>query len=235
MNNTARNWPQLLKRAIDIGAVILGLLLLWPVLLCLALLIAWRSGTPVLHREQRIGRHGHPFTLLKFRTLLPGGAPQSSIAPEDDHRITPVGLPLRRTRLDELPQLYNVLVGDMSLVGPRPMVPSHVEALDKEVRATLLSVQPGVTDPASVLFFAEDAVLAGRSDAEQEYLQILLPAKAEVQLDYLRHWSPWLDIVIIFKTLARVWSAQARQESMARVQAILQSGQANPAPPPQRP
>ena len=214
-------WQRALKRALDIGGAIFGLLVLTPLMLCIALLGALRSGTPVLHREQRIGRAGHPFTLFKFRTLRPDSAQERSIAPEDDPRITTVGLPLRRTRLDELPQLYNVLAGDMSLVGPRPMTHDHLAALDGVARDALLSVRPGVTDPASILFFAEDAVLAGRPDAEVEYLQLLLPAKARVQLDYLLHWHPWLDICIIFKTLARVWSPQARVKSMRRVQAIL--------------
>jgi lipopolysaccharide/colanic/teichoic acid biosynthesis glycosyltransferase len=210
-----------IKRAIDIGAAIILLLALAPVMLGIAVLVATRSGKPVLYREQRVGRGGVPFTLLKFRTLAQGSATARSIAPEDDPRITPVGLPLRRTRLDELPQLYNVLVGDMSLVGPRPMVQRHADALDEATREAVLSVRPGVTDPASVLFFAEDAVLAGRPNSETEYLQILLPAKARVQLEYLQHWHLMMDLRVILRTLARVWSPQAREDSMRRVRAIL--------------
>jgi lipopolysaccharide/colanic/teichoic acid biosynthesis glycosyltransferase len=217
-------WQYALKRALDIGGALSGLLLLTPLMLGLALWILLRTGTPILHRELRVGRYGQPFTLYKFRTLRPGSALQSSIAAEDDPRITAIGLPLRRTRLDELPQLYNLLVGDMSLVGPRPMVQHHADALDNGMREALLHVRPGVTDPASVLFFAEDAVLAGRPDAEAEYLRLLLPAKARVQLDYLRHWSPWLDIRVIFQTLARVWSPRAREDSVRRVRKILAEG-----------
>jgi lipopolysaccharide/colanic/teichoic acid biosynthesis glycosyltransferase len=220
-------WQYTLKRAADIGGAIFGLVLLAPLMLGLALWVFLRSGAPVLYREQRIGRNGKPFTLFKFRTLKPGSAMESSIAPEDDHRITRIGLPLRRTRLDELPQLYNLLLGNMSLVGPRPMVQHHIDALDSEVRSVLLSVRPGVTDPASVLYFAEDAVLAGRPAAEAEYLQRLLPVKAKVQLDYLHHWHPWLDIRIIFQTLARVWSAQAREDSMQRVRTLLAADEAD--------
>ena len=205
----------------DIGGALVVLLLVAPLLPWIALWVFLRSGSPVLHREQRVGRGGQPFTLYKFRTLAPGTAMESSIAPEDDHRITRAGLPLRRTRLDELPQLYNLLTGDMSLVGPRPMVQRHAAALDGETRRTLLSVRPGVTDPASVLFFAEDAALAGRTDAEAQYLQLLLPAKARVQLDYLRRWNPWLDVRVIVKTLTRVWSPAAREDSMRRVREIL--------------
>ncbi|MBK6741347.1 MAG: sugar transferase [Haliea sp.] len=210
-----------IKRVIDIIGALVLLLALAPSMLGIAMLVRLRSGKPVLYREQRVGRGGKPFTLLKFRTLDEGSASARSIAPEDDPRITMVGLPLRRTRLDELPQLYNVLVGDMSLVGPRPMVQRHADALDDATRQAVLSVRPGVTDPASVLFFAEDAVLAGRPNAEAEYLQLLLPAKAKVQLDYLQHWHLMMDLRIILRTLARVWSPQAREDSMRRVRAVL--------------
>lgn len=214
-----------MKRALDVSGAIFCLLLLAPLMLGLSLWVFLGSGTPIIHREQRIGRYGKPFTLYKFRTLEPGSGPQSSIAPEDDHRITRVGLPLRHTRLDELPQVYNLLLGDMSLVGPRPMVRRHAEALDSEVREMLLSVRPGVTDPASVLFFAEDAVLAGRAQAEAEYLRFLLPAKARVQLKYLRHWGLWQDIHIIIQTLARVWSPQEWENSRRRIRAVLAGGE----------
>tara|TARA_R110002073_G_scaffold102918_5_gene233323 strand:+ start:10914 stop:11612 length:699 start_codon:yes stop_codon:yes gene_type:complete len=211
------------KRTIDIIGALTGLLLLTPVMLVIAVLVAARSGRPVLYREPRVGRSGHPFTLLKFRTLYPGSTTLGSIAPEDDPRITAVGLPLRRSRLDELPQLINVLVGDMSLVGPRPMVQRHADALDDATRRAVLSVRPGVTDPASILFFAEDAVLAGRPNADAEYLDILIPAKAKVQLDYLQHWHPLLDVRVMLQTVARVWSPQAREDSKRRVRAILEA------------
>ncbi|MCB1689371.1 MAG: sugar transferase [Halioglobus sp.] len=212
---------RVIKRAMDIGVALAAMLLLAPLMLGIAIVVARRSGRPVLYREPRVGRHGRTFTLLKFRTLYPGSTTLGSIAPEDDPRITPVGLPLRRSRLDELPQLYNVLVGDMSLVGPRPMVQAHADALDHATRQQILSVRPGVTDPASVLFFAEDAVLAGRPNAEAEYFQRLLPAKARVQLDYLQHWHLLLDLRVMLQTVARVWSPQAREDSKRRVEAIL--------------
>jgi lipopolysaccharide/colanic/teichoic acid biosynthesis glycosyltransferase len=229
-------WKHILKRTVDIGAAVFGLLLLAPLLLGVALLVLFGSGIPILHREPRIGRHGRPFTLLKFRTLKRKSATNNSIVAEDDPRITRVGRPLRRSRLDELPQLFNVLRGDMSLVGPRPMVAHHLNALDRSVCEALLSVRPGVTDPASVLYFAEAAVLAGRPNAEAEYLEVLLPAKVRVQLNYLWHWRPWLDIRIIFQTLARVWSHDAREKSMQLVRALLANGaeadrQKDPVPP----
>lgn len=213
-----------IKRALDIGGALVGMLLLAPLMVGIALLVAWRSGRPVFYAEPRVGRDGRPFTLLKFRTLLPGSTTLGSIAPEDDPRITAIGLPLRRSRLDELPQLYNVLVGDMSLVGPRPMVQAHADALDTATREAVLSVRPGVTDPASVLYFAEDAVLAGRPNAQAEYLQLMLPAKARVQLDYIQHWHLMQDIRVILRTVARVWSPRAREDSKRRVREILAAG-----------
>ncbi len=217
-------WKRALKRTVDIGGAIFALLLLTPLLLGIALLVLLGSGIPILHREQRIGKDGRPFTLRKFRTLKRASATDSSIALANDPRVTRVGRPLRRSHLDELPQLFNVLAGDMSLVGPRPMVPRHLNALDRAVCEALLSVRPGLTDPALVLYFAEDAVLAGRPDAETEYLEVLLPAKVRVQLNYLWHWHPGLDLRVIFLTLARLWSQQARQNSMQRVRAVLAKG-----------
>jgi lipopolysaccharide/colanic/teichoic acid biosynthesis glycosyltransferase len=233
-------WQRALKRAVDIGIAFFGLLLLAPLLLGIALLVLLGSGIPILHRERRIGQFGRPFTLLKFRTLKRGSVTDNSIIAEDDSRITLVGRPLRRSRLDELPQLFNVLRGDMSLVGPRPMVERHLNALDRAVCEALLSVRPGLTDPASILYFAEAAVLAGRPNAEAEYLQLLLPAKVRVQLNYLWHWNPLLDIRIMFQTLARLWSQQARKVSMQRVRSVLETEggvdhQRDPVPPPRQP
>lgn len=224
MKATSPTRGRAIKRAMDIVGAVLGLLLLAPLMIGIAIVVAQRSGRPVLYKEQRAGRHGRPFTLLKFRTLHPGSTTLGSIAAEDDPRITALGLPLRRSRLDELPQLYNVLVGDMSLVGPRPMVQPHADALDSATRAAVLSVRPGVTDPASLLFFAEDAVLAGRPNAEAEYYQLLLPAKVRVQLDYLQHWHLMRDIRVMMTTVARVWSPQAREDSKRRVRTILAAG-----------
>ena len=233
-------WQRALKRSVDIGIAFFGLLLLAPLLLGIALLVLLGSGIPILHREKRIGQFGRPFTLLKFRTLKRGSTTDNSVIAEDDSRITLVGRPLRRSRLDELTQLFNVLRGDMSLVGPRPMVERHLNALDRAVCEALLSVRPGVTDPASILYFAEAAVLAERPDAEAEYVNVLLPAKVRVQLNYLWHWTPLLDIRIIFQTLARLWSQKAREVSMQRVRAVLatedESGRhRDPAPPPRQP
>jgi len=214
-----------LKRIADIVLAFCGLIVLAPLLLGIALWVRLGSGAPVLHRELRSGRGDQPFTLLKFRTLKSAANGGASIAPDDDPRITGPGHVLRRSRLDELPQLYNVLRGDMSLVGPRPMVAAHLDLLERVDRQALLSVRPGLTGPAAIRFFTEDTVLAGNPNAESLYLQRLLPAKIRVQLDYLSRWSLWLDLHILLQTLARVWSRRARENSRREVAAILAGGE----------
>ena len=157
-----------------------------------------------------------------------GSAQQRSVAPEDDPRITGAGLWLRRWRLDEFPQLVNVLCGHMSLVGPRPMPPSHAAALPPEQLEELLCVRPGITDAAAIHFLAEDAVLAGRDDAETLYLQYLLPAKAAMQVASLRHWSLAGDFQIAMSTIAQLWSRHARDESARAMREILATAARKP-------
>jgi len=218
-------WQRALKRAVDIGIAFFGLLMLAPLLLGITLLVLFGSGIPILHREQRIGQFGRPFNLLKFRTFKRVNKRTSGLAQNSGSRITRVGGPLQRSRLDILPQLWNVFRGDMSLVGPRPMAADHLNTLDRAVCEALLSVRPGLTDPALILYFAADAVLATRPDAEAEYLRVLLPAKVRAQLNYLWHWTPLLDIRIICQTLVRLPSRRAREASMQRVRAVLATGE----------
>ena len=194
-----------------------------------ALRVLAAEGPPLLYREYRVGRHGHLFPLYKFRTLRAGSGDQRSVAPEDDPRITGTGLWLRRWRLDEFPQLFNVLWGHMSLVGPRPMPPAHASVLPPGQLEILVSVRPGVTDAAALHFLAEDAVLAGREDAEALYLECFLPAKTRMQIDALAHWSLGDDLRVLVRTLALLWSRRARQVSAAAMRLLL-SPSAAPAP-----
>lgn len=212
----------LCKRVLDLAGATVALVCLSPLLLALALWVGLGSGRPVLYGQVRLGRNGVPFTLYKFRSLQAGSGDSSSIAAEDDARITGPGLLLRRWRLDELPQLYNVLRGDMSLVGPRPLPLQHAAHLPPADIARLQSVRPGITGPAAVDFLAEDAVLAGREDAERLYLTRLLPEKARIQLDYLADPSPWRDWPVLWRTLTRLWSPAARQRSAEWVSTLLQ-------------
>ena len=208
----------------DILVAATGLCLALPLLVTVALLVLFADGAPLLYREYRVGRGGHLFVLYKFRTLRPGSGGDCSVAPEDDPRISAMGRWLRRWRLDELPQLFNVLRGDMSMVGPRPMPPVHAAALLPGQREMVLSVRPGVTDPAAVRFLAEDAVLAGRGEAERLYLEYFLPAKARLQIASIEHASFAGDLAIILQTLALIWSRRARERSAAELRSLLPNG-----------
>ena len=192
-------------------------------MITLALVVVATEGFPLLHREQRLGRYGRLFQLYKFRTLRTGSAEECSVAPEDDPRITGAGLWLRRWRLDEFPQLFNVLCGHMSMVGPRPMPPAHAAALPPEQLDVLLSVRPGITDAAAIHFLAEDAVLAGRDDAERLYLQCFLPVKTRMQIESVQRWSLAGDLRVAMRTLALLWSRRARDESARSMHEILET------------
>jgi lipopolysaccharide/colanic/teichoic acid biosynthesis glycosyltransferase len=190
----------MLKRAFDFIASAIGLVVLSPVLLLLALLIKLTSPGPVFHRGTRVGRYGKPFPLYKFRSMVVNAAQMGpAVTVTDDPRITPVGRLLRRTKLDELPQLINVLRGDMSLVGPRPEDPKYV-ALYTDEQRRVLEVRPGITSPASVAYRSEETLLSGE-DWERAYVERILPAKLATDLEYTSHASLWTDVKLIVQTL----------------------------------
>ncbi|HLO95673.1 MAG TPA: sugar transferase, partial [Burkholderiaceae bacterium] len=175
------------KRLFDILASGLGLLLLSPLLLGVALWIKWDSPGPVMFRQERVGRFGRPFFIHKFRSMrvdAPALGPQITIG--EDPRITRSGRFLRRSKIDELPQLWDVLRGAMSLVGPRPEVPRYVALYPAELRDIVLSVRPGITDPASLAFADESAMLAQARDPERAYVEEILPEKLAVSARYLQ-------------------------------------------------
>lgn len=191
------------KRLFDLAAASVGLLLLAPLLLGLALWVRLDSPGPVLYRQQRVERNGVPFDILKFRTMRTDAAgPQLTIG--RDPRVTKAGHWLRRYKLDELPQLINVLQGSMSLVGPRPEVPRYVACYPADVRAAVLSVAPGITDLASILYKEESDVLGRAADPERAYIDTILPVKLAYYQRYVRERSFWLDVRIIFRTLAAI-------------------------------
>lgn len=189
-----------LKRLFDIAASCIGLLLLAPVLLGIAVWIKRDSPGPVFFRQQRIGRHGEPFRIYKFRSMRQDNAGLQITVGADD-RITRSGHFIRAYKLDELPQLINVLLGDMSIVGPRPEVPRYVALYPADVRAEVLSVRPGITDLASVQYRSESTLLAQSSNPEQTYVDTILPAKLALCREYVRERSFWLDLRIIGMTL----------------------------------
>jgi lipopolysaccharide/colanic/teichoic acid biosynthesis glycosyltransferase len=190
------------KRFFDVMLAALGLLVLSPLLLLAAVWIKLDSPGPVLFRQTRVGRFGVPFTIHKFRTMRV--APGAQITVGADPRITRAGHVLRQTKLDELPQLWDVLRGAMSLVGPRPELPRYVALYPAALRELVLAVRPGITDPASLAFSHEAELLASADDAEREYREVILPAKLKLSADYAATASLATDLRLILATLARV-------------------------------
>lgn len=189
-----------LKRAFDLAASGIGLLLLSPLLLALAAWIRLDSPGPVFFRQERIGLRGRPFRIYKFRSMrVDHSGPQITVGADD--RITRSGHIIRAYKLDELPQLLNVFLGDMSLVGPRPEVPRYVALYPADVRAEVLSVRPGITDLASVQYRSESTLLAQSADPERTYIDTILPAKLALCRQYVRERSLGLDLKIICMTL----------------------------------
>jgi lipopolysaccharide/colanic/teichoic acid biosynthesis glycosyltransferase len=190
------------KRAFDVTTALLGLLLLSPLLLLIALWIKSDSPGPVIFRQKRVGRHALVFDIYKFRTMRPHRPGASLLTVGDDVRITRAGRFLRRYKLDKLPQLWNVIRGDMSLVGPRPELPRYVACYPPEVRTLVLSVRPGMTDWAAICFTDESAILARSPDPERAYLDAVMPARLAYNVRYVQEHGFWTDLRIILGTLA---------------------------------
>jgi lipopolysaccharide/colanic/teichoic acid biosynthesis glycosyltransferase len=192
------------KRLFDLLAALAGLAVLAPLFALAALWIRLDSPGPVFFRQQRVGRGGKLFAIYKFRTMAdaPDAAVQLTVG--RDCRITRAGQFLRHYKLDELPQLINVVQGAMSLVGPRPEVPRYVACYPPEVRAIVLSVAPGITDWASILYREESAILGRAADPERIYLDTILPLKLDYYVRYVRERGFWSDLRIIFSTLRAI-------------------------------
>lgn len=199
----------MIKRVLDIGGAVIGLLVVSPLLLVVAVLIKLDSPGPVLFCQERIGRGFVPFIIYKFRTMAVGRDGDGlSITSGNDSRITRIGRILRATKIDELPQLFNVLIGDMSVVGPRPEVRRYVDLFRRDYEE-LLTIRPGMTDLASLKYRDEGILLAHAADPEGEYISRILPDKIQLGKTYLRRSSLLLDLSIVLKTLVRlVWRAQ---------------------------
>ena len=197
--------PQLmLKRLMDVVISGCALLVLWPLLLLIALAIKLDDPGPVFYRQVRVGRNGKEFRIFKFRTMVVDADKKGlQITVGRDSRITRVGAFLRKTKLDELAQLLNVLTGEMSFVGPRPEVPKYVDLYTPYQRQVLL-VRPGITDYASIAYRNENDLLEGAQDPERMYIDEIMPAKIELNMRYLHEISPLSDIRLILKTIAAV-------------------------------
>ena len=201
----ARRKPQLIaKRAMDIVLSACALAVLWPLLLLIALAIWIDDPGPVFYRQVRVGRNGKTFRIFKFRSMVMDADKKGlAITVGRDSRITRVGAVLRKTKLDELAQLLNVLLGQMSFVGPRPEVPKYVELYTPYQRQVLL-VRPGITDYASIAYRNENDLLAGAPNPEAMYIEQIMPDKIELNMNYLREISPLADIRLILKTIVAV-------------------------------
>jgi lipopolysaccharide/colanic/teichoic acid biosynthesis glycosyltransferase len=197
------------KRVVDIGGASVGLLLLWPVLVCIALWIKLDSPGPVFFRQQRVGRGGLLFGIHKFRTMAFDASQRGlQITVAEDKRITRAGRFLRRHKLDELPQLIDVLRGAMSLVGPRPEVPKYVAMYPAALRDKVLSVRPGITDVASLQYRDESSLLAAAgspAEAERVYIDQIMPAKLRLSVAYVESMSLAVDLRLIWATVRQLW------------------------------
>lgn len=193
-----------LKRAMDVVVSAAALCVLWPLYLIIALAIVIDDPGPVFYRQVRVGRGGKPFRIFKFRSMVVDADKKGlEITVGHDRRITRVGAFLRKTKLDELAQLLNVLCGQMSFVGPRPEVPRYVEMYTPYQRQVLL-VRPGITDYASIAYRHENDLLDAAQDPERMYIEQIMPAKIELNMKYLREISPAADIRLILKTVEAV-------------------------------
>ena len=190
----------MLKWIFDRSVALIGLLFLWPVLIVVAILIKMKMpGGPAIFKQKRVGLHGDLFTMYKFRsmTVSHGG---SSVSVAGESRITPLGATLRKYKLDELPELWNVLIGDMSFVGPRPDVPGYADMLEGEDRL-ILELRPGITGPASLKYRNEEELLAQVEDPQRYNDEVIYPDKVRINLEYYRNHTLMGDLKYIFETV----------------------------------
>ncbi len=189
-----------MKRGLDLFGSIFGIALLWPVMLAGWFAASLSTGQNGLFIQQRVGRHGKMFPLLKLRSMKSTSSPGTTVTVKTDSRITAVGSVLRKLKIDELPQLFNVVIGHMSLVGPRPDVPGFADRLEGPSR-TLLSIRPGITGPASIHFRNEEDLLAGEADPVTYNRDVVWPKKVEINLRYLEQYSFMSDLKYLWSTV----------------------------------
>lgn len=193
----------MLKRIFDILIALFGLLLLSPVLIIIAIIINFRMSRPVLYRQERVGKRGELFTIYKFRTMIPDHK-EDVILIKKESRITSLGAFLRKYKLDELPELWNVLIGDMSLVGPRPDMPEYMKKLVGDEKK-ILELRPGITSPATLKYAREEEILSSVTDPEMYKEKVLWPDKVNMNLDYYQNRNFSGDLLLIFKTIVSCW------------------------------
>lgn len=194
-----------MKRIFDVGSSFLVILFLSPILILIALAIVFDSKGGIFYKQQRIGKDGKAFMLYKFRSMRSGSDKKGLLTVgNNDHRTTKVGRFIRQYKLDELPQLINILKNEMSVVGPRPEVEKYVK-LYKEDQLKVLKVKPGLTDLASLAYIDENEVLAKSNDPESTYINQIMPAKLKLNMEYIDRQSFWFDMKIILLTLKKIF------------------------------
>ena len=191
-----------MKRIFDLFFSILFLVILFPIFLLISLLVKLSSNGPVFFIQKRIGRYGEHFNMIKFRSMLDKSEEKNSVTCMGDYRITKFGKFLRKYKLDELPELVNVIIGDMSLVGPRPDVPGYADKLNNE-DSLILNLRPGITGPATLKYSNEEKILSFQKNPTKYNDDIIYPDKVKINLDYYYNNSIWSDIKIIFATIFR--------------------------------
>lgn len=194
----------MLKRSFDLLASAIGLVILAPFFVVIALWIKSDSQGPIFFRQVRVGRFGIPFKIHKFRTMSTNSEALGRLTVGADARITSSGHFLRKSKIDELPQLIDVFIGKMSLVGPRPEVQEFIDCYPLEVKNKVLSVRPGITDKASIEMVDENEILSKYTDARQAYIDVILPIKQKFYLEYVEKNNLLLDIKIIFSTFYKI-------------------------------
>ncbi len=203
------------KRSFDFIGALVGLLLTCPLMLIVYVIASISTNRSGLFRQKRVGRNGQFFHVCKFRTMRGDLGPHTYVTTENDPRITKVGRFLRKTKLDEYPQLLNILLGHMSFVGPRPDVLGYADRLRGEDRI-ILSVRPGVTGPATLYFRNEERLLAEQSDPEKYNDEVIWPEKVRINREYVRNYNFWRDLVYIWKTLFRTGADTVRSHSQTK-------------------
>ncbi|MBT4217195.1 MAG: sugar transferase [Flavobacteriales bacterium] len=192
----------MIKRIFDFSSSLLGLVILFPLLILISFAIKIGSSGPILFSQKRVGKDGKQFILIKFRSMMINQESNNTATAKGDDRITTIGVFLRKYKLDELPELWNVLKGEMSLVGPRPDVPGYADNLKGEDRK-ILKLRPGITGTASLKYVNEEEILSAQDDPQKYNDEVIFPDKVKVNLEYYKNQSLWLDIKIIFATIFR--------------------------------
>jgi len=192
----------MIKRIFDFSSSLLGLVILFPLLILISFAIKIGSSGPILFSQKRVGKDGKQFILIKFRSMMINQESNNTATAKGDDRITTIGVFLRKYKLDELPELWNVLKGEMSLVGPRPDVSGYADKLKGEDRK-ILKLRPGITGTASLKYANEEEILAAQDDPQKYNDEVIFPDKVKVNLEYYENQTLWLDIKIIFATIFR--------------------------------